>query len=95
VVVITTLLFTTLFLVAAASATVVPAAAMRDLNGAATATDNLLKIWDTKSGALLHSLEHGPADWEPDAVLFSPDGALVVSAEEHAVKLWDPATVAW
>jgi WD40 repeat protein len=63
-----------------------------DWSRAATATDNLLKIWDTRSGELLHTLEHGPADWEIDEVRFSPDSSLVVSADEHAVKMWDAAS---
>ena len=49
----------------------------------ATATDNLLKIWDVKTGALLHTLEHGSGDyWEIDTIRFSPDGSLVVSADD-------------
>jgi WD40 repeat protein len=63
-----------------------------DWNRAATATDNLLKIWDVKTGALLHTLEHGPKEWEIEDVKFSPDGALLVSADEHVLKFWDPAT---
>jgi WD40 repeat protein len=63
-----------------------------DWSRAATATDNLLKIWDARSGELLHTLEHGPADWEIDEVRFSPDSSLVVSAEEHAIKVWDAAS---
>jgi WD40 repeat protein len=63
------------------------------IGGAATATDNLLKIWDVKTGALLQALEHGSADYaEIDTIGFSPDGSLVVSADDRAVKMWDAAT---
>jgi len=69
-----------------------------DWKHAATASGNVLDIWTiTRSGAEDHpkSLRHGESKDREDrigAITFSPDSALVVSAGEKAIKLWDAAS---
>jgi WD40 repeat protein len=60
----------------------------RVLSGGA---DTAMKLWDTATGALLHTFE-GHAGTVPSGVAFSPDGAHVLSGGYEAMKLWDAAT---
>jgi WD40 repeat protein len=55
---------------------------------ASASKDTTVKLWDTRLGAALQTLE-GHFDWV-SAVVFSPDGMLLASAsDDTTVKLWD------
>ena len=55
---------------------------------ATASADNTAKIWDSKSGVLLHTLE-GHADWVRIAN-YSPDGKRIVTASrDGTAKIWD------
>src|SRR2546423_808192 len=63
-------------------------------NGHALASgghDNTVKLWDVKTGKLIHSFEgHTNAVW---SVAFSPDGLTLASGSaDHTVRLWDVKT---
>ncbi|KAH6724991.1 hypothetical protein BKA61DRAFT_537097 [Leptodontidium sp. MPI-SDFR-AT-0119] len=55
--------------------------------------DNVVRLWDTATGAPLQTLEgHSGSVY---SVAFSPDGTQVVSgSEDHTVRLWDIITKA-
>jgi hypothetical protein len=57
---------------------------------AATATDNLVKIWDVTQLVRIRTLEHGSED--VDEVQYSPDGTLVAAVNNKALRLWDVAS---
>jgi hypothetical protein len=61
-----------------------------DWQTAATATDNLVKIWDVTHLERIRTLEHGPED--VDEVQYSPDGTLVAAVNNKALRLWDAAS---
>ena len=61
-----------------------------DWQTAATATDNLVKIWDVTHLERIRTLEHGPED--VDQVQYSPDGTLVAAVNNKALRLWDAAS---
>jgi WD40 repeat protein len=44
----------------------------------------LIKIWDTKSGALLYQIEESP-----EKIHFNPDGLSLVSVIEKQMNIWD------
>jgi len=53
-------------------------------------SDNLLRVWDTTSGALLYTREH---DADIQALTFSPDGSLLISTGDDAtLRFWEAAT---
>lgn len=58
---------------------------------AAAGYDGAVRVWDTTTGNLLHTLTgHGDS---AHAVAFSPDGSLLATAgEDGRVRLWDAAT---
>jgi WD40 repeat protein len=57
---------------------------------ASVGKDCKVKIWDARSGALLHTGEHETA---VDCLAFSPDGTVLASGDYYGViRLWDPAT---
>ena len=47
--------------------------------------DNKARLWDAASGRLARTIE-APA---PDFVVFSPDGARLLSGNSNSLKLWD------
>jgi len=49
-----------------------------------------IKIWETKTGRLIHTLE-GHTHWVK-GLTFSPDGKQLFSAGDKTVKLWDVST---
>jgi hypothetical protein len=68
------------------------AALSKDGNRVVTgANDNVLRIWDAKTGALLRTMSGyaGMAAITPISVDFSPDGRHVVSGGVKTVTLWD------
>jgi WD40 repeat protein len=48
-----------------------------------------IRIWDVGTGDLLQSIENQP---ETQELAFSPDGALLASALEREVRLWETKT---
>jgi hypothetical protein len=54
---------------------------------ATTSWDGTVKVWNVKTGANLHTLEHG--DEETRNVVFSPEGAWIASAGDSSVRIWD------
>jgi len=55
-----------------------------------TAFDNSIKIWDSKSGMLIRSLD---TDATTDNARFSPDGKRIVSTQRNDfIKIWDSET---
>ena len=58
---------------------------------AAAGYDGAVRVWDTTTGTLRHTLTgHGDS---AQAVAFSPDGAILATAgEDGLVRLWDAAT---
>jgi WD40 repeat protein len=54
------------------------------------AEDKMVKLWDTATGRLIHTLE-GHRSFIA-AMAFSRDGALVATAGPDEIKLWDAAT---
>ncbi len=59
---------------------------------ASASDDQTVRIWDTATGQVLHTLPH-PA--RLNYATFSPDGALLVScSEDETVRLWDVRTAA-
>ncbi|OAI41768.1 hypothetical protein AYO41_01385 [Verrucomicrobia bacterium SCGC AG-212-E04] len=52
--------------------------------------DNMIKLWDAASGALVRTIR---ADGAVKCVAFSADGTQVASGSEHnAIKVWDAAS---
>jgi WD40 repeat protein len=50
--------------------------------------DHTVKLWDTRSGKLLHTLEgHGDTVY---VVAFDPTGGTLATGGGNTVKLWDP-----
>ncbi|MFC4051661.1 protein kinase [Actinomadura syzygii] len=53
--------------------------------------DRVMLVWDVRDGRLLHRIDDHAS--RVDALAFTPDGALLVSATEGgAVRVWDVAT---
>ena len=52
-------------------------------------TDNVLRLWDARSGALIGEPLKGHTD-SVNSVAFSPDGARIVSgSQDNTLRLWD------
>ena len=51
-------------------------------------SDETVKLWNAANGQLLHTLHTGPVH----CAVFSPDGAMLATGGDRAVKLWDTAT---
>src|ERR1700679_744655 len=53
--------------------------------------DNLVQVWDAKTGAQLRELQ-GHTNWV-NSVAFSPEGSQIVSCSaDHSVRMWDAKT---
>jgi uncharacterized caspase-like protein len=53
------------------------------------AADNLIKVWDVKTGNIIHTLT-GHTNWVRK-VMFTPDGKYIISASRDGViKFWNP-----
>src|ERR1700679_1021042 len=53
--------------------------------------DNLVQVWDAKTGEQLRELQ-GHTDWV-NSVAFSPQGNQIVSgSSDHSVRVWDAKT---
>lgn len=58
---------------------------------ATTGGDRLIRLWDVATGKQTAAFK-GHTDWTR-AVVFSPDGSLLVSGDESGgIKVWDVAT---
>ena len=69
-----------------------------DCKTLATASRSVVKLWDAWSGVTLQTLEWTETSslspnmrrlFSIKAISFSPDGKILATAAEHAVKLWD------
>src|SRR5262249_4824324 len=56
--------------------------------------DETMKVWDVKSGALLHTIGVGSLGiWGIQAMAFSPDGKNLVTADDNSsIRVWDAKT---
>jgi COMPASS component SWD3 len=53
-------------------------------------SDQRIKIWDARTGELLHSF-YAHADWVKGLAI-TPDGRFLISAGDGKIKIWDLAT---
>lgn len=57
---------------------------------AAGAHNGEIRLWETKTGELLHTLQCGFSS--VNSVVWSPDGEMIASGDSRAVRLWDATT---
>jgi len=60
--------------------------------GGEWATADCVRLWDTKTGKLRHTLRDSRDDGEVVSIAFAPDGCTVAYGCESNVRLWSVAT---
>ena len=56
------------------------------------ATPDCVRLWDTKTGKLRHTLRDSRDDWNIASLDFSPDGRTIAYACDNKVRLWSVQT---
>jgi RNA polymerase sigma factor (sigma-70 family) len=64
--------------------------AIREFGSVTDAT--VLRLWDIKSGKMLHQLEPIPATSWLASPIFSPDSRMIAASNDRSVRLWEVAT---